>query len=115
VKRGSSAADALLGFYMSQRTLNTTALENEYTVYKAFAQLQHDNPLFTYLFSPSPEDYYYTVETSEKLMRGKTSDELKILALQERSLVNYIYTAYEQTYYKWQDTGYFYFINLGFE
>jgi hypothetical protein len=91
--------------YDSQRArsyvASTSSLSTEYSLYKELAKLQHDNPLLSYLFSPSPADYINVRNQVKATLQNKTPDERTKLQLEEKALVSYIYTSYEETFYNW--------------
>ena len=97
---------SLYSLYDSQRARsyveNSASLNTEYSAYKALAQLQHDNPLLSYLFSQSPEDYIYVRNIVKAGLKNVSAEEAVRLQLQERSLVNYVYTSYEETFSDWK-------------
>lgn len=81
--------------------VSLSSLNSEYSTYKVMAQLQHDNPLLSYLFSPTPQDYASVRAQVKKALSAQAAEEEVKLRLQERALVNYIYTGYEEVFYNW--------------
>lgn len=78
------------------------SLKTEYGLYQQQVALQHDNPLLSYLFTSRSEDYFHTRAKIRDMINKLSPKELITLTLQERAVVNSIYTAYEGTFYQWQ-------------
>jgi len=104
-----SASAIIISLYTLYDSNNTQiylaavdSLKTEYSLYQQQVALQHDNPLLTYLFTSISEDYFNTRAKIRDAISKFSTKELITLSLQERAVVNSIYTAYEGTFYQWQ-------------
>jgi hypothetical protein len=77
------------------------AIKSEYVVFFDLAKLQLERPLTGHLFALTKEAYVLASSKVKEATSKVGSAERTAAVLQEQAVANYIFTAYELTYFQW--------------
>lgn len=96
-----SLVSAVVAVNTSRKVAVVDTTTREYALYYNLAKLQIEEPLMAHLFATTSDDYTRAYRLAAQIAEKRSHEDRLMLSAEEVAIANYIFTAFEETFYHW--------------